>query len=91
MTPSLSLTFEPPRTTAYGRSGVLGEPLEHVDLGAATSPPAACGSRWATSYTLACLRCTTPNPSVTKASASAASWLGERAALGVVLGWSRPG
>src|SRR4051794_23972896 len=34
----------------------------------------ACGSRSATSYTLACLRCTTPNPSETKASASWASW-----------------
>ena len=33
MTPSLSETFDPPSTTTYGRSGLDGEPLEHVDLG----------------------------------------------------------
>ena len=33
MTPSLSETFEPPSTTAYGPLRVLGEPLEHLDLG----------------------------------------------------------
>ena len=33
MTPSLSETLAPPSTTAYGRSGFCGEPLEHVDLG----------------------------------------------------------
>src|ERR1035437_282529 len=38
-----------------------------------TSPPTACGSRCATSYTLACLRWTTPNPSLTKMSAREAS------------------
>src|SRR5450631_248268 len=38
-----------------------------------TSPPTALGIRCATSYTLACLRCTTPKPSLTKTSASEAS------------------
>ena len=33
ITPSLSETFEPPSTTTYGRSGSLGEPPQHVDLG----------------------------------------------------------
>ena len=33
MTPSLSETFEPPSTTTYGRSGSLGQPPQHLDLG----------------------------------------------------------
>jgi hypothetical protein len=33
MTASLSATFAPPSTTAYGRSGSDGEALEDVDLG----------------------------------------------------------
>ncbi len=32
MTPSLSLTLEPPSTTAYGRSG-FGQTVEHVEFG----------------------------------------------------------
>ena len=72
MTPSLSDTFDPPRTTAYGRAGSTVS-RRSTSTSASTRPPAACGSRCATSYTLACLRCTTPKPSETKTSASAAS------------------
>ena len=32
MTPSLSLTFDPPRTTVYGPLRVLGEAVENLDL-----------------------------------------------------------
>src|SRR4051794_38381765 len=73
MTPSLSDTFEPPSTTTYGLSGSTVR-RRSTSISVATSCPIACGSRSATSYTLACLRCTTPKPSLTKASASAASW-----------------
>ena len=57
-----------------GPLGVLGEPAQHRRSRSATRPPMACGSRCATSYTEACLRCTTPKPSLTNTSASAASW-----------------
>ena len=75
-------------------------PAEHHDVGpvagraapcrtrsasARTRPPAACGSSRATSYTLACLRCTTPKPSLTYRSARAASRAAEGRPLGVVL------
>ena len=33
ITPSLSETFDPPSTTVYGCSGLLGEPVEHVEFG----------------------------------------------------------
>ena len=73
MTASLSETFEPPSSTTNGRSG-SSVSRRSTSISLATRPPMACGSRCATSYTLACLRCTTPKPSLTKASASAASW-----------------
>ena len=72
MTPSLSETFAPPSTTAYGRRGSSVSCFS-TSTSAATSPPAACGSRLGTSYTLACLRCTAPKPSPTYSSARAAS------------------
>ena len=72
MTPSLSETFEPPRTTTYGRAGSTVR-RRSTSISAATSPPMADGSRSATSYTEACLRCTTPKPSETNASARLAS------------------
>ena len=52
---------------------VLGEPAQHVDLG---GDQAAHGVRQPLRDVVheACLRCTTPKPSETKASASAASW-----------------
>src|SRR5680860_27821 len=72
ITPSLSDTLAPPSTTTNGRSGDSVRRLS-TSISAWTSPPMACGSRCATSYTLACLRCTTPNPSLTKTSAREAS------------------
>src|SRR5665647_2420027 len=72
ITPSLSETLAPPSTTTNGRSGDSVRRLS-TSISAWTSPPMACGSRCATSYTLACLRCTTPNPSLTKTSAREAS------------------
>ena len=71
ITASLSDTLAPPRTTTYGRAGSSASCFS-TSTSARTSPPAAFGSRCATSYTLACLRCTTPKPSETKTSASAA-------------------
>ena len=73
MTPSLSETFEPPSTTAYGRSGESVS-RRSTSISVATRVPMALGSSCATSYTLACLRWTTPKPSETKASARSASW-----------------
>src|SRR6476660_323310 len=72
MTPSLSDTFAPPRTTAYGRSGSEVR-RRRTSTSVDTRSPVACGSRRATSKTDACLRCTTPKPSETKTSASEAS------------------
>src|SRR5665647_668560 len=72
ITPSLSATLAPPSTTTNGRSGDSVRRLS-TSISAWTSPPMACGRRCATSYTLACLRCTTPNPSLTKTSAREAS------------------
>ena len=46
--------------------GVDGEPAQHVDLARPRGHPWLTGSRSATSYTEACLRCTTPKPSETK-------------------------
>jgi hypothetical protein len=46
---------------------VLGEPLQHLDLGLDQAAGRA-GQPRATSYTLACLRWTTPKPSETKTS-----------------------
>ncbi len=71
MTPSLSLTFEPPSTTVYGRSGFDVRRSRTVSS-VSMSEPAADGSAEASSYTEACLRCTTPKPSDTKASPNAA-------------------
>jgi hypothetical protein len=48
MTFSLSLTLLPPSTTAYGRSG-SSVSRRSTATSAATSGPAACGSRSATS------------------------------------------
>ena len=73
MTPSLSETFAPPSTTAYGRSASVVRRRSTL-TSASTSPPVACGSSFATSYTEACSRCTTPKPSETKTSAREASW-----------------
>ena len=66
MTPSLSLTFEPPSTTAYGFAG-RSVSRSRTESSPAMSRPATLGSTSASSYTLACLRCTTPKPSETKA------------------------
>ena len=72
ITPSLSETFEPPSTTTYGRSG-FSVSRSSTSSSAAISRPAALGSACASSYTLACLRWTTPKPSETNASPNAAS------------------
>ena len=45
MTPSLSETLEPPSTTAYGRFGRLGQPLEHLDLRRDQAAGAAAAAR----------------------------------------------
>ena len=84
MTPSLSETFEPPSTTTYGRAGSTVS-RRSTSISAATRPPMADGSRSATSYTEACLRCTTPKPSETNASARFASCPANDAADLVVL------
>ena len=65
MTPSLSLTFEPPSTTAYGRSGSARTLRKHLDLGERPAGRRRAAAAAATSETLACLRCTTPKPSLT--------------------------
>ena len=71
MTSSLSETFEPPRTTVYGFSGLTVR-RSSTSSSCSISKPAALGSSSANSYTLACLRCTTPKPSETNASPKAA-------------------
>ena len=64
MTASLSDTFEPPRTTTYGLSGSAVSRWS-TSTSRSTSPPAYRGSSLASSYTLACRRCTAPNASST--------------------------
>ena len=84
MTPSLSETFEPPRTTVYGRSGDSVS-RSSTSSSAAISRPAALGRSSSSSETLACLRCTTPKPSETTASAKFGELARECRALGLVL------
>ncbi len=48
MTPSLSLTFEPPSTTVYGFAGSLVR-RSSTPSSPAISRPAALGSTWASS------------------------------------------
>ncbi len=72
MTASLSDGLAPPSTTTYGRAGSVVS-WRSTPISAMTRSPAACGSSPGTSYTLACLRCSAPNPSPTYSVASPAS------------------
>ena len=72
MTASLSEVLAPPSTTTYGRGGSVVS-WRSTEISATTSCPAACGSSWGRSYTLACLRCIAPNPSPTYSCARVAS------------------
>ena len=74
ITASLSETFDPPRTTANGRSG-SSVSARSTSTSRSTRSPAALGSWWASSSTLACERWTAPNASSTYASPSSASRL----------------
>ena len=74
MTPSLSETFEPPSTTTYGRSGSSVSRSQHLDLGGDQAARGVRQPRRRRRRREACLRCTTPKPSATNTSASAASW-----------------
>ena len=65
MTASLSETFEPPSTTTYGRSGSLGEPAQHLDLGEHQAAGRVRQPLRRRRTTLACLRCTAPKASST--------------------------
>ena len=64
ITASLSDTFDPPSTTTYGRSGDSVRRCR-TSISRSTRSPAACGSWWDSSWTLACARCTAPNASLT--------------------------
>ena len=55
ITPILSETFAPPKTTPYGRDGFLVN-FSSTSTSAATKSPAAWGNIFANSYTDACLR-----------------------------------
>ena len=72
MTASLSDGLRPAEHHHVRPRRVGGELVQHP-ISAITRSPAACGSSPGTSYTLACLRCSAPNPSPTYASASPAS------------------
>ena len=74
MTPILSDTFAPPKTTPYGRSGFCVS-FFNTSTSAATKVPATCGKSLGRSKTEACLRWTAPKPSPTYTSANCANSL----------------
>ena len=88
MTPILSDTLAPPSTTTNGRSGSLSS-LPSISSSRVISSPATAGRQWAMPSVEACARCAAPKASLTKTSASDASWAANAGSLAVSSAWKR--